>query len=53
MVTWMEPFSERAEVGPAPFVAAVATALAAAWVSVACHAIRTSRLDPVEALRQE
>ncbi len=53
MVTWMEQFSERAEVGAGPFVAAVATALAAAWVSVACHAFRASRLDPVEALRQE
>ena len=53
MATWMEQFSERAEVGAGPFVAAVATALAAAWVSVAYQAIRTSRLDPVEALRQE
>ena len=53
MATWMEQFSERAEVGAAPFVAAVAAALVAAWVSVAYHAVRTSRIDPVEALRCE
>ena len=52
IASWMEQFSERAEVGAGPFVAAVAAALAAAWVSVAYHAIRTSRLGPVEALRQ-
>ena len=53
MAGWMEQFSERAEVGAAPFVAAVAAALVAAWVSVAYHAVRTSRIDPVEALRCE
>ena len=53
MAGWMEQFSERAEVGAGPFVAAVAAALVAAWVSVAYHAIRTSRIDPVEALRYE
>ena len=53
MAGWMEQFSERAEVGVGPFVAAVAAALVAAWVSVAYHAIRTSRIDPVEALRCE
>ena len=53
MAGWMEQFSERAEVGAAPFVVAVAAALVAAWVSVAYHAIRTSRIDPVEALRCE
>ena len=53
MAAWVEQFSERAEVGAAPFVVAVAAALVAAWVSVAYHAIRTSRIDPVEALRCE
>ena len=53
MAGWMEQFSERAEVGAGPFVAAIAVALVAAWVSVAYHAIRTSRIDPVEALRYE
>ena len=53
MAGWMEQFSERAEVGAGPFVAAVAAALVAAWVSVAYHAVRTSRIDPVEALRYE
>ena len=53
MAGWMEQFSERAEVGAGPFVAAVAASLVAAWVSVAYHAIRTSRIDPVEALRYE
>ena len=53
MAGWMEQFSERAEVGVGPFVAAVAAALVAAWVSVAYHAVRTSRIDPVEALRCE
>ena len=53
MAGWMEQFRERAEVGVGPFVAAVAAALVAAWVSVAYHAIRTSRIDPVEALRYE
>ena len=53
MAGWMEQFSERAEVGAAPFVVGVAAALVAAWVSVAYHAIRTSRIDPVEALRCE
>ncbi len=48
MAAWMEQFSERAAVGAAPFVVAVA-----AWVSVAYHAVRTSRIDPVEALRCE
>ena len=50
MAGWMEQFSERAAVGAGPFVAAVAAALVAAWVSVAYHAVRTSRIDPVEAL---
>lgn len=53
MAGWMEQFSERAEVGAGPFVAAVAAALVATWVSVAYHAVRTSRIDPVEALRYE
>ena len=53
MAGWMEQFSERAEVGIGPFVAAVAAALVAAWVSVAYHAVRTSRIDPAEALRYE
>ncbi len=53
MAAWVEQFSERAEVGAASFVVAVAAALVAAWVSVAYHAIRTSRIDPVEALRYE
>ena len=53
MTGWMEQFSERTEVGVGPFVAAIAAALVAAWVSVAYHAIRTSRIDPVEALRYE
>lgn len=53
MAGWMEQFSERAEVGAGPFVAAVAAAFVAAWVSVAYHAVRTSRIDPVEALRYE
>ena len=53
MAGWMEQFSERAAVGAGPFVAAVAAALVAAWVSVAYHAVRTSRIDPVEALRCE
>ncbi len=53
MGAWMEQFSERAEVGAGPFLAAVAAALVAAWVSVGYHAVRTSRIDPVEALRCE
>ena len=53
MAGWMEQFSERAEVGAGPFVAAVAAALVAAWLSVAYHAIRMSRINPVEALRYE
>ncbi len=53
MAGWMEQFSERTEVGAGPFVAAVVAALVAAWVSVAYHAVRTSRIDPVEALRYE
>ena len=53
MAAWMEQFSARAEVGAGPFLAAVAAALIAAWVSVGYQAVRTSRIDPVEALRCE
>ncbi len=51
MAGWMEQFSERTEVGAGPFVAAVAAALVAAWVSVAYHAVRTSRINPIEVIR--
>lgn len=50
---WLDGFAYRTDLGIGMFVAAALLALAAAWITVSCHAVRAARANPVEALRYE
>ena len=50
---WLNGFNDRIDLNPAWFVAAGALALAIAGATVAGHAIRVSRANPIHALRYE
>ena len=50
---WLDGFDVRIGLGPAPFVAAGALALAIAAATVVGHALKVARTHPVHALRYE
>ncbi|HEX8642087.1 MAG TPA: ABC transporter permease [Allosphingosinicella sp.] len=50
---WLNSFNDRIDVNPGWFVAAGLVALAIAGATVAGHAIRVSRANPIHALRYE
>ena len=53
MRDWLNQFDARIDLGPAPFVLAGLLALVIAVGTVAGHALRISRANPVHALRYE
>jgi len=53
MRDWLNGFDARVPLGPGPFLLAGAIALAIALGTVAGHAIRVARLNPIHALRYE
>jgi putative ABC transport system permease protein len=53
MRDWLNGFDSRIGLGPTPFVAASLLAFAIAMATVAGHAIRVARTNPVHALRYE
>jgi putative ABC transport system permease protein len=53
MRSWLNGFDRRVALGPAPFLLAAAIALVIAIATVAGHAIRVARANPVHALRYE
>jgi putative ABC transport system permease protein len=50
---WLDGFAYRIDLGPVPFLAVVALALAVTLATVSAHAVRTATDDPVRALRSE
>jgi putative ABC transport system permease protein len=53
MREWLNGFDDRIALGPSPFVAAGLLALAIAVGTIAAHAVRVARLNPIHALRYE
>jgi putative ABC transport system permease protein len=53
MRDWLNGFALRIDLTPGPFVLAGALALAIALCTVAGHALRVARMNPVHALRHE
>jgi putative ABC transport system permease protein len=53
MRDWLNGFDDRITLGPVPFLAAAAIALAIAVGTVAGHALRIARANPIHALRYE
>ncbi len=53
MRAWLNGFDARIALGPSPFVLAGALALAIAVATVAGHALKVARLNPIHALRYE
>ncbi len=53
MNTWLDGFAYRIDVGVAPFALAGGTVLLLALATVAYHAVRAARANPVAALRNE
>jgi putative ABC transport system permease protein len=53
MRDWLNTFDLRIDLGPGPFVIAGLMALAIAVATVAGHALKVARLNPVHALRYE
>jgi putative ABC transport system permease protein len=53
MRDWLNTFDLRIDLGPAPFLLAGLIALAIAIATVAGHAIKVARLNPVHAIRYE
>ncbi|TGX52436.1 FtsX-like permease family protein [Sphingomonas gei] len=53
MRDWLNTFDARVDLGPAPFVLAALIAFVIALGTVAGHAIRVARTNPVHALRYE
>jgi putative ABC transport system permease protein len=50
---WLDGFDDRIDIGPVPFVAAGTIALAIAIGTIAGHAIKVARANPIHALRYE
>jgi putative ABC transport system permease protein len=50
---WLQGFAYRVDVGPAPFAAAAAIALAVALGTVALQSLGAARTRPVQSLRQD
>ena len=53
MRDWLNGFDARIQLGPTPFVAAGAVALAIALGTIAGHALKVARANPIHALRYE
>ena len=53
MRDWLNGFDARIALGPTPFALAGLMALAIALLTVAGHAVRVARLNPIHALRYE
>src|SRR6185295_751010 len=53
MRTWLDKFNARIDLGPTPFVLAGLLALAIAIGTIAGHAIKVARANPINALRYE
>ena len=53
MRDWLNTFDARVDLGPTPFVLAGLLALAIAIGTIAGHAIRVARANPIHALRYE
>lgn len=53
MRDWLNGFDDRIALGPVPFVAAALLALGIAGITVAGHAYRIARANPIHALRYE
>ena len=53
MRDWLNGFDQRIALGPTPFLAAAALALGIAVATVAGHAFRVARSNPIHALRYE
>jgi putative ABC transport system permease protein len=53
MRKWLDNFDARIDLGATPFVAAALLALAIAIGTIASHAIRVARANPIHALRYE
>ena len=53
MRDWLSEFQSRIEIGPTPFVLAGLLALAIAAATIAGHAIKVARSNPIHALRYE
>jgi putative ABC transport system permease protein len=53
MRDWLNTFDSRIDLGPAPFVLAGLIALAIALGTIAGHAIKVARANPIHALRYE
>jgi putative ABC transport system permease protein len=53
MRDWLNSFDLRIDLGPGPFVVAGLLALAIAIATVAGHAMKVARLNPIHALRYE
>jgi len=50
---WLREFAYRASIGVWPFIASGLLALGIAWLTVAYHAIKIARSNPVNSLRYE
>jgi putative ABC transport system permease protein len=53
MRDWLNGFDSRIALGPGPFVLAGGLALAIALATIAGHALRVARANPIQALRYE
>jgi putative ABC transport system permease protein len=53
MRDWLNTFDARIDLGPAPFVMAGLLALLIAIATIAAHAIKVARANPIHALRYE
>ena len=53
MRSWLNGFDARIDLGPAPFVLAGLIALAIAMGTIAGHALKVARANPILALRYE
>jgi putative ABC transport system permease protein len=53
MRNWLDEFEARVEIGPGPFLLAGLLALLIAIGTIAGHAVRVARANPIHALRYE
>ena len=53
MRDWLNQFDARMPLGPTPFLLAGLVALLIAVVTIAAHAVRVARTNPIKALRYE
>jgi putative ABC transport system permease protein len=53
MRNWLNTFDTRIDLGPLPFLFAGLVALVIAMATIASHAIKVARANPIHALRYE